>query len=336
MDAITAEGGAFMKREDILKTLVNLSLPADEYWVCSGAAMVLYGLRAETADVDLGCTARLADRLESDGFSCRRTGDGNRRFAVGEDVEIFENWRYGSVETVSGFPVVSLAGLREMKSALGREKDIRDIALIDTSRLSGAETRKSCAWCVSDPLLRYYHDTEWGIKQLHDDKKQFEFLTLEAMQCGLSWMTVLKKREAMRAAFSGFDPEKIALIGDEGIGLLLTAPGIIRSRAKIRAMVQNARAFLKIQEEFGSFDSFFWGFTGGKTLLVNAHAEKIPAQTPLSERMSREMKKRGFSYLGPVVTYSHMQAAGMVNDHEPDCFGYLSLGGERCETDGDI
>ena len=173
-----------MKREDILKTLVNLSPPTDEYWVCSGAAMVLYGLRAETADVDLGCTARLADRLESDGFSCLRTGDGNRRFAVGEDVEIFENWRYGSVETVSGFPVVSLAGLREMKSALGREKDIRDIALIDTSRLSGAETRKSCAWCASDPLLRYYHDTEWGIKQLHDDKKQFEFLTLEAMQCG--------------------------------------------------------------------------------------------------------------------------------------------------------
>ena len=187
---------------------------------------------------------------------------------------------------------------------------------------------KRCLWCESDPLLREYHDTEWGARQLHDDRGQFEFLTLEAMQCGLSWLTVLRKREAMRAAFDGFDPAAIARYGEEKLSALMEAPGIIHCAGKLRAMVNNARCFLNIAAEHGSFDAWFWDFTGGKTLIYPENMERMPAKNALSERISAELKKRGFKYMGPVVVYSHMQAVGMINDHTPECFLCGRLGGE--------
>ncbi len=189
--------------------------------------------------------------------------------------------------------------------------------------------KRSCAWCEGDALMKRYHDEEWGVAQLHDDRRHFEYLTLETMQCGLSWMTVLRKREAMRAAFDGFDPAKIAAYGQEKADALLEAPGIIHSPGKIRGMIANAKSFLRLAEEFGAFDVWFWTYTEGKTLLCPDHQAVMPAKTALSESMSADMKKRGFRYLGPVVLYSHMQAAGMVNDHCEYCFGYRALGGER-------
>lgn len=190
---------------------------------------------------------------------------------------------------------------------------------------------KRCLWCESDPLLREYHDAEWGVRQLHDDRGQFEFLTLEAMQCGLSWLTVLRKREAMRAAFDGFDPAVIAGYGEEKLGALMEAPGIIHCAGKLRAMVNNASRFLDIAAEHGSFDAWFWAFTGGKTLIYPENMKRMPAKNALSERISAELKKRGFKYLGPVVVYSHMQAVGMINDHSPECFLCGRLGGETVD-----
>lgn len=187
---------------------------------------------------------------------------------------------------------------------------------------------KRCLWCESDPLLREYHDAEWGARQLHDDRRQFEFLTLEAMQCGLSWLTVLRKREAMRAAFDGFDPAVIAGYGEEKLGALMDAPGIIHCAGKLCAMVNNARCFMNIAAEYGSFDAWFWSFTGGKTLIYPENMERMPAKNALSERISAELRKRGFKYLGPVVVYSHMQAVGMINDHSPECYLRGKLGGE--------
>lgn len=195
------------------------------------------------------------------------------------------------------------------------------------------ENMKRCRWANGDTLLSRYHDEEWGMFQLHDDRKQFEFLTMEVMQCGLSWMTVLKKREDMRRAFDMFDPAIIAGYDEEKINALLTEPGIIHAAGKIRGMVKNAAAFLRIQKEFHSFDEYFWRFTNGHTLIVPSHSAHMPAKTPLSERISKDMKKRGFMYLGPVVMYSHMQAAGMMNDHEEACFGFLKLGGKITDKD---
>lgn len=187
---------------------------------------------------------------------------------------------------------------------------------------------KRCGWCIGDEMLREYHDAEWGAAQLHDDRRQFEFLTLETMQCGLSWLTVLRKREAMRAAFDGFDPHIIANYDDIRLEKLMTAPGIIHSAGKLRAMVNNARCFLEIANEFGSFDAWFWSFSDGKTLIYTENRALMPAKNILSEKISASLKKRGFKYLGPVVMYSHMQAAGMINDHSPDCFLHEKLGGE--------
>lgn len=189
--------------------------------------------------------------------------------------------------------------------------------------------RKRCRWCMGDALMQKYHDEEWGARQLHNDRAQFEFLTLEAMQCGLSWRTVLNKREAMRAAFDDFDPRIIAGYTEEKITQLMEAPGIIHSEPKIRAMVNNARKFLEIVEEFGSFDSWFWAFTDGKTMIYPENRFNMPAKNSLSEKMSAEFKKRGFKFLGPVVVYSHMQAAGMINDHEEGCYLCGALSGEK-------
>ena len=183
-----------------------------------------------------------------------------------------------------------------------------------------------CAWVPADnPLYVEYHDTEWGVP-VFDDRKIFEMLTLEAAQAGLSWITVLRKRENYRAAFDSFDPEKIARYGSLKLAGLLQNPGIIRNRLKIQAAVNNAARFLEVAAEFGSFSRYIWGFVGGKP-RINAWKKisELPDTTPESDALSRDLKKRGFKFVGPTVIYAHMQATGMVNDHTIDCFRYNEL-----------
>ncbi|MDR1740425.1 MAG: DNA-3-methyladenine glycosylase I [Synergistaceae bacterium] len=177
-----------------------------------------------------------------------------------------------------------------------------------------------CPWCGSDPLYVRYHDEEWGVPQ-RDDRRLFEFILLEGAQAGLSWLSILRRRENYRAAFAGFDPEKVAHFGAADVSRLLAERGIVRNRKKIESAVTNARAFLGVAEEFGSFASYMWGFVDG-TPIKNAWAapSDVPAQTPLSERISADMRRRGFTFFGPVIAYSHMQAVGMVNDHLTCCF----------------
>jgi DNA-3-methyladenine glycosylase I len=174
----------------------------------------------------------------------------------------------------------------------------------------------------SNPLYISYHDQEWGVP-VHDDRLLFEFLILEGAQAGLSWITILRKRENYRQAFDRFDPQKIARYGDEKIAELLNNAGIIRNRAKINAAIGNARAFLAVQEEFGSFDAYIWRFVGGKP-IDNAWTEmsQIPAKSAEAEALSKDLKRRGFKFIGPTICYAHMQATGMVNDHTVDCFRY--------------
>ena len=182
-----------------------------------------------------------------------------------------------------------------------------------------------CEWAVGHPLLAEYHDREWGVP-VHDDRKLFEFLVLDAFQAGLSWLTILKKRENFRANFDGFDPERICRYGEDTIARLLQDPGIIRNRLKVKATVSNARCFLRVQEEFGSFDRYIWQFTGGRTRVNSFHSQsRIPAKTRQSEAMSRSLRKRGFRFVGPTICYAFMQAAGMVNDHVTGCFRYGQL-----------
>jgi DNA-3-methyladenine glycosylase I len=185
------------------------------------------------------------------------------------------------------------------------------------------ENKIRCEWVPMDkPLYIKYHDEEWGVP-VHDDRKIFEFITLEGAQAGLSWYTVLSKRENYRLAFDQFDPQKVAAYDENKIAELLQNPGIIRNKLKIRAAVTNAQAFLKVQEEFGTFDTYIWGFVDGKP-IVNAFKtlKEIPASTPLSDKISKDLKKRGFKFVGSTIVYAHMQAAGMVNDHTVDCFRY--------------
>jgi DNA-3-methyladenine glycosylase I len=180
-----------------------------------------------------------------------------------------------------------------------------------------------CAWVsTSDPLYVAYHDLEWGVP-VHDENKLFEFLILEGFQAGLSWRTILYKRDNFRQAFDEFDPRKVAAYGDEKIADLLANPGIVRNRLKVQASVTNARAFLAVKDEFGSFDAYIWQFTGGKT-VKNAWTSlaEIPSRTPESDAMSKDLLKRGFRFVGSTICYAHMQATGMVNDHTVDCFRY--------------
>ena len=179
-----------------------------------------------------------------------------------------------------------------------------------------------CRWCLGDDLYLAYHDEEWGVP-LHDDRMLFEFLVLEGAQAGLSWITVLKKRAAYRQAFDGFDFTRVAQYGEDKISELLENPGIIRNKLKIRSAIRNAGAFIRVREEFGSFDHYIWDFVGGKP-VQNAwkHGSQIPAETPLSNKISRDLKRRGFNFVGPTIIYAHMQATGMVNDHTTDCFRY--------------
>jgi len=172
-----------------------------------------------------------------------------------------------------------------------------------------------------------YHDEEWGVP-LTDDRKLFEFIVLEGAQAGLSWLTVLRKRENYRRAFDGFDPEKVVMYDEEKISVLLADPGIIRNRLKVRAAVSNAAAFLEISEEFGSFSNYMWQFVDGKPIGNSwTSMSEIPATSEISDLMSRELKKRGFKFVGSTICYSHMQAVGMVNDHVIDCFRYDEIDG---------
>jgi DNA-3-methyladenine glycosylase I len=182
-----------------------------------------------------------------------------------------------------------------------------------------------CRWAESDPLSREYHDKEWGVP-VHNDRKLFEFIILEGMQAGLSWLTILRKRENFRKAFDNFDPKKIARYDKRKIKELLANPGIIRNRLKIEAASKNAKAFLAIQKEFGSFDEYMWQFVNGKP-KVNAWKtmKELPARTTESDAMSNDLKKRGFRFVGSTICYAHMQATGMVNDHTTDCFRYREV-----------
>ncbi len=175
-------------------------------------------------------------------------------------------------------------------------------------------------WKKIDPLMVAYHDTEWGVP-LHDDRKLFEFLVLEGAQAGLSWMTVLKKRENYRKAFDRFDPQKVARYNKAKIRKLLGDAGIIRNRLKIESAVTNAKAYLKVQEEFGSFDAYSWRFVDGEPIINRWKTLKqMPATSSISEAFSKDLKQRGFRFVGPTIIYAHMQAVGMVNDHTTDCF----------------
>jgi len=183
-----------------------------------------------------------------------------------------------------------------------------------------------CPW-PTDELYVRYHDTEWGVP-VHDDRLLFEYLILEGAQAGLSWHTVLKKRENYRAAFDHFDAEKIARYGDKKIAALLANPGIIRNRLKIHATIGNAKAFLAVREEFGSFDAYLWRFVAGRPVVNRRRSMKeVPARTPASDAMSKDLLKRGFKFVGSTICYAHMQAVGMVNDHLVTCFRHKELAG---------
>lgn len=182
-----------------------------------------------------------------------------------------------------------------------------------------------CRWCGDDPLYVAYHDEEWGVP-LHDDHALFEALVLDGAQAGLSWITILRKRANYREAFDQFDPAKVAGYDEAKIVELLQNPGIVRNRLKLNSAVRNARAFLEIQDEFGSFDAYLWDFVDGKTIQNHWQTmAELPAKTPLSEQISKDLKKRGFNFVGPTIMYAMMQAIGMVNDHTTDCFRYHQL-----------
>lgn len=192
-----------------------------------------------------------------------------------------------------------------------------------------AQDRTRCGWAGSDPQYLEYHDQEWGVP-VFDDRRLFEMLILEGAQAGLSWITVLRKRPAYRQAFAQFDPQVVARFGEDKIEELLENPGIIRNRRKIIAAVENARHFLTVQTEHGSFSNYLWGFVEG-TPIQNSWKvlNQIPAQTPLSEAISQDLYRRGFRFVGPTIIYAYMQAVGLVNDHTVDCFRYPQLAGGR-------
>lgn len=179
-----------------------------------------------------------------------------------------------------------------------------------------------CGWCVGDPLYEEYHDTEWGVP-VRDDDTLFEFLTLETFQAGLSWITILRKRKNFRKAFDNFDYQKIAQYDDKKFNELLKNEGIIRNKLKIKATISNAQAFMKVQKDFGSFSDYIWGFVNDQPIKNQWRSYKdAPANTAISDGISKDLKKRGFKFVGSTVIYAHMQATGMVNDHELNCFRY--------------
>jgi DNA-3-methyladenine glycosylase I len=206
---------------------------------------------------------------------------------------------------------------QQIKSTMPKDK-------LDSEKQTMTIEPKRC-WNVDKPLYIRYHDEEWGVP-VHDEQKLFEFLVLDGFQAGLSWWMILERREAFRAAFHGFDPSKVAKYTEKDFNRLMKAPGVVKNRAKISATITNAQQFLKIQKEFDSFDKFIWQFVDGKT-IQNAFKDfsEMPAETEQARAMSRELKKRGFKFVGPTICYAFMQAAGLVNDHLVDCFRYTQL-----------
>jgi len=192
--------------------------------------------------------------------------------------------------------------------------------------MAGSSQKKRCTWpTAGDKIYEDYHDLEWGVP-LYEDQKIFEFLVLESAQAGLSWRTVLYKRENYRKAFAGFDPKKVARFTAKNVERLLKNAGIIRNRMKIEAAINNAQRFLEVQKEFGTFSQYIWGFVGGKPIVNKRKTLKdLPAVTPEAEALAKDLKQRGFKFLGPTVIYAHMQATGMVNDHCVDCFRYKEV-----------
>lgn len=187
------------------------------------------------------------------------------------------------------------------------------------------EGKTRCSWATSDPLLREYHDTEWGVPE-HDDRRLFEFLILDGAQAGLSWLTVLRKRENYRRAFDAFDPRKVARYGPRDVARLLADPGIVRNQLKIDASIRNAKAFLEVQKEFRTFDGYVWRFVGGCPRRNRWRSlRQIPGRTTESDAMSLDLRERGFSFVGSTICYAFMQAAGMVNDHVVRCFRYREV-----------
>lgn len=191
--------------------------------------------------------------------------------------------------------------------------------------MPSSDDRSRCAWMRDDPLMLAYHDEEWGTPE-HDDRALYEKLVLDGAQAGLSWKTILHRREGYRKAFRGFHPEKIARWDGRQMARLLDDEGIIRNRQKVRSAIDNARAFLAVQDEVGSFDRFLWDFVDGQPIVNRWKSlEQIPAQTPLSETVSKELKRRGFSFVGPTIIYAYMQAIGMVNDHVTKCYRWAEV-----------
>ena len=182
-----------------------------------------------------------------------------------------------------------------------------------------------CNWEHTSEANIRYHDEEWGVP-VHDDRRQFEHLMMEVMQCGLNWNMMINKREIFRSCFDGFDYDRVAEYGEKDIERILSTEGMIRSRRKIEAVINNARCFKKIREEFGSFEAYLWGYSGGKTILYDKHEEGyIPVSNGLSEKISRDLRKIGFKYVGPVTIYSHLQSSGVINDHDKDCPCYKKI-----------
>jgi DNA-3-methyladenine glycosylase I len=182
-----------------------------------------------------------------------------------------------------------------------------------------------CVWCGTDPLYVRYHDEEWGVP-VHDDRTHFEFLILEGAQAGLSWLTILRRRAGYRKAYANFDVQKVAQFNESDAERLQNFSGIIRNRLKIKASIRNAQAFLEIQKEFGSFDTYIWGFVDGKTVKNHPKTmDDVPATSELSDRVSRDLKKRGMSFVGSTIIYAHLQATGIINDHVTTCFRYNTL-----------
>jgi DNA-3-methyladenine glycosylase I len=191
--------------------------------------------------------------------------------------------------------------------------------------LTNMKNTTRCLWSINDPIYITYHDEEWGVP-VHDDRKLFEFIVLEGAQAGLSWLTILRKREGYRKAFAEFDPEKVARFTQAKIEKILLDPAIVRNKLKVNSAVTNAKAFLKVQEEFGSFDKYIWQFTDGKPIVNHWKSLKeIPAKTKESDIMSKDLISRGFKFVGSTICYAHMQATGMVNDHTVDCFRHKGV-----------
>lgn len=187
------------------------------------------------------------------------------------------------------------------------------------------ENMERCPWCMCNEKMIRYHDEEWGVP-VHDDQKQFEFLMMEVMQCGLNWNMMIQKREIFRNCFDNFDFDKVAEYEEEDILRIMETEGMIRSRRKIEAVIHNARCFRDIRREFGSFSDYIWSFTKGRTYLYTGHQKgQIPARNGLSDRISKDLKKRGLKYMGSVTVYSHLQACGIINDHIESCFRYQEL-----------